>query len=563
MRHSPIGGDTHGEVGKHAFKMVSRGVCPASVRQVAYVITQNCCKDASCVPVCPVECIRPVGGAGTFTGTEMLYIEPDVCIDCGACEEECPVGAIYSDDNLPPDQERFAEINARYFEANPLRPEDTGRPDFHGAVKAGSLRVAIVGAGPAGCYAADELVRVKGVEVSMFDRLPIPYGLVRFGVAPDHQHTKDVTRLFAETLDSSRVKCYFNVAIGTDITHDELLANHHAVIYSVGASKSRTLGIPGEELPGYHAAADFVGWYNGHPDHADRGFDLSGERAVIIGNGNVSLDIARILLLPNATLAATDIAEHALTALADSAVREVVIVARRGPRDAAFSIGEFLALGALPDVDVIIDSDDLNPGPGDDIETVIKLEIAREYAQRPATPGNMRIVFRFLATPEEVVGQDRAQGLRVVGDTEAIEASLILCSTGYLGSAIADVPFDAEAGTVPNDRGRVVDDSGAPVPGVYVTGWIKRGPRGVIGTNRSCAEQTVARLWEDFDAGLLGSEVADGADIAGLLTARDVSPVDWRGWTAIDAAERERGTESGRPRLKFVDVDDMRAALAR
>lgn len=546
-------------MGKHGLRVVPCDGRAASVPQVAYVITQNCCKDASCVPVCPVECIRPVGGAGTFTGTEMLYIEPDVCIDCGACEEECPVGAIYSEDNLPPEQERFREINARYFEANPLRPEDTGHPDFHGAVKAGSLRVAIVGAGPAGCYAVDELVRVKGVEVSMFERLPIPYGLVRFGVAPDHQHTKDVTRLFAEALDSNRVDCFFNVTVGTDITHDELLAHHHAVIYSVGASKSRTLGIPGETLPGYHAAADFVGWYNGHPDHADRSFDLSGERAVIIGNGNVSLDIARILLSPKATLAGTDIAEHALTALADSAVREVVIVARRGPRHAAFSIGEFLALGALPDVDVIIDSDDLDPESGDDVETVIKLEIAREYAQRAATPGNKRIVFRFLATPEEIVGGDRTQGLRVAGESEPIEASLILCSTGYLGSAIADVPFDAEAGIVPNDGGRVVDDNGEPVPGVYVTGWIKRGPRGVIGTNRSCAEQTIARLWEDFDAGLLATEA--GSDTAGILAARGVAAVDWRGWAAIDGAERERGAESGRPRLKFVDVDDMLAAI--
>ncbi len=535
----------------------------ASLRQVAYVITQNCCKDASCVPVCPVECIRPIGGSGTLTGTEMLYIEPNVCIDCGACEEECPVGAIYSEDSLPPDQERFKEINARYFEANPLRPDDTDHHDFHGTVKAGSLRVAIVGAGPAGCYAADDLIRVKGVEVSMFERLPIPYGLVRFGVAPDHQHTKDITRLFAETLDSNRLTCYFNVTVGTDITHEELLANHHAVIYSVGASKSRTLGIPGESLPGYHAAADFVGWYNGHPDHAHREFDLSGERAVIIGNGNVSLDIARILLSPNETLAATDIAEHALQALAGSSVREVVIIARRGPRHAAFSIGEFLALGALPDVDVIIDSDEFDPEPGDDIETVIKLEIAREFAQRPATLGNKRIVFRFLATPEEVVGDDRALGLRVTGDSEPIEASLILCSTGYLGSAIADVPFDVGAGTVPNDGGRVVDDSGEPVPGVYVTGWIKRGPRGVIGTNRSCAEQTVSRLWEDFDSGLLGSGVADVADITGLLATREVQPVDWRGWTAIDEAEQERGAQSGRPRLKFVDVDDMLAALGR
>ena len=212
---------------------------------MTYVITQNCCKDASCVPVCPVECIRPIGGTGSFTDTEMLYIEPDVCIDCGACQEECPVGAVYPEDELPPELERFREINARYFEHHPLMPDDSAHASPHTAVKTGSLRVAIVGAGPAGCYAADELIRIKGVEVDLFERLPTPYGLVRYGVAPDHQHTKAITRLFDEALDNSRLHCYFNVSIGTDITHDELMAHHHAVIYAVGASKSRQLGVSG------------------------------------------------------------------------------------------------------------------------------------------------------------------------------------------------------------------------------------------------------------------------------------------------------------------------------
>jgi ferredoxin/flavodoxin---NADP+ reductase len=531
---------------------------------MTYIITQNCCKDASCVPVCPVECIRPIGGTGSFTDTEMLYIEPNVCIDCGACQEECPVGAVYPEDELPPELERFKEINARYFEHHPLMPDDSEHAGPHTAVKTGSLRVAIVGAGPAGCYAADELIRIKGVEVDLFERLPTPYGLVRYGVAPDHQHTKAITRLFDEALDNSRLRCYFNVGVGTDVTHDELMAHHHAVIYAVGASESRQLGISGEMLPGHCAAADFVGWYNGHPDHVDHRFDLSGERVVIIGNGNVSLDIARVLLSPLETLAGTDIADHALKALRDSAIREVVILARRGPRHAAFSVGEFLALGLIPNVDVIVEADDLEPDPGDDIETVIKLEVAREYAQRQPTPGNKRIVFRFFASPEEVVGNDRARGLRVAladGGTEVIETELILRSTGYQGSAIADVPFDAAAGTVPNDQGRVVDDNGRPVTGVYVTGWIKRGPRGVIGTNRSCAEQTVARLWEDFDAGLLAPEVRDRHEIDESLATRGVTPVGWKDWAAIDEAERERGAESSRPRVKFVDVADMLAVV--
>lgn len=531
---------------------------------MTYIITQNCCKDASCVPVCPVECIRPVGEPGSFTGTEMLYIDPNVCIDCGACQEECPVGAVYPEDELPTELERFREINARYFEHHPLTPDDSEHASAHTAVKTGSLRVAVVGAGPAGCYAADELIRIKGVEVDLFERLPTPYGLVRYGVAPDHQHTKAITRLFDEALDNSRLRCYFNVSIGTDITHAELMAHHHAVIYAVGASKSRQLGVSGETLPGHCAAADFVGWYNGHPDHADHSFDLSSERAVIIGNGNVSLDIARVLLSPLESLAGTDIADHALEALRDSAVREVVIVARRGPRHAAFSVGEFMALGLLPDVDVIVDTADLEPDPDDDIETVIKLEVAREYAERRPTPGNKRIVFRFFACPEEIVGDNRAHGLRVAlpdGRTEVIEAELILRSTGYQGSAIAGVPFDAAAGAVPNDQGRVVDDNGRPVTGVYVTGWIKRGPRGVIGTNRTCAEQTVARLWEDFDAGLLAPQVRDRDEIQESLATRAVIPVNWKEWAAIDEAERERGAKSSRPRVKFVDVADMLAVV--
>lgn len=530
---------------------------------MTYVITQNCCKDASCVPVCPVECIRPISDSGSFTGTEMLYIDPDACIDCGACEEECPVGAIHSEDALPPSQSRFLEINARYFEHHPLTPDGTTQQVPRSSVKAGSLRIAIVGAGPAGCYAAEELLRTSGVEVSLFERLPVPYGLVRHGVAPDHQKTKDITRLFGLTLENNALRCYFNVNIGSDVTHEELLAHHHAVVYAVGASRSRELGIPGESLPGHHAAADFVGWYNGHPDHARHSFDLSGQRAVIIGNGNVSLDIARVLLAPREALSATDIADHALRALADSAISEVVILGRRGPRHAAFSIGEFLALGSLPGVDVIVDAEDTDPDPGDDIETVIKLEIIREFAGRTTTPGNKRIVFRFFASPQEILGVDRAHGLRVAapdGSCEVIESPLALRSTGYFGTAISGIPFDDATGTVPHDRGRVTDLEGTTVVGVYATGWIKRGPRGVIGTNRGCAEQTVARIWEDVDSGALSTDIGDRVALDAILATRAVTPLGWNDWTAIDEAERQRGSECSRPRVKFVDVAEMLAA---
>jgi ferredoxin--NADP+ reductase len=503
----------------------------------------------------------------------MLYIDPETCVDCGACLEACPVNAIYLDDFLPARLERFREMNARYFQQHPLQQgfePVAQRP----ALAAGSLRVAIVGAGPAACYAATELLRVDGVEVDLFERLPSPFGLIRAGVAPDHQDTKLVVNVFHEAFDNPRFGCHLNVEVGRDVTHQDLLAHHHAVIYAVGASKSRDLGIPGEQLPGNDAAADFVGWYNGHPDHAGDRFDLSAERAVIVGNGNVALDVARMLLLPRDQLAKTDIADHALPALADSNIKEVMILARRGPRNAAFSVGEFQALAYVPGIDVIIDSDDLEPHPGDDIETVMKLEVAREYAQRDPTPGNKRIVFRFMTTPTEIVGDSRVQGLKVVhhgfdatgrlvpgaGQSELIETSLILRSIGYQGSAVDGVPFDPDEHIIPNDRGRVLGHDGHPVPGVYVTGWIKRGPRGVIGTNRTCAEETVARVWEDYDDGKLSHDVKDRAALKELLKQRNAEAVGWSGWCAIDAAERKRGAEASRPRVKFIDIAEMIAA---
>jgi ferredoxin/flavodoxin---NADP+ reductase len=540
---------------------------------VPYVITQNCCKDASCVPVCPVKCIRPVSGASEFTGTEMLYIDPATCIDCGACLEECPVDAIHYDEDLPPELERFKDINAEYFERHPLEPDTPATPPRQRTVKPGALRVAIVGAGPAACYAASALIAVEGVEVDLFERLPTPFGLIRAGVAPDHQHTKSVVRIFDHVFGNKRFGTHFNVEIGRDLSHQDLLSHHHAVVYAVGASRSRRLDIPGENLPGNHSAVDFVGWYNGHPDHAHHDFDLSGDRAVIVGNGNVALDVARMLLLDSEQLTQTDIAAHALDALSRSNIREVVILGRRGPRDAAFSAGEFLALGHLPGVDVIVDDDELEANSGDDVETELKLKLAREYAERPKNPEHKRIVFRFHTAPREVVGADRAEGLRVVSNrigedgglgpgapsegTDVIDASLILQSIGYLGSSLQDLPFDDTKGIVPNDRGRVIDDGGDAMPGVYVTGWIKRGPRGVIGTNRNCAEETVGNLLDDFDAGRLTRDVGTRADLTALLSERHCTPVNWDGWRAIDAAERKRGAEASRPRVKFIEIADM------
>ncbi|HEY2084539.1 MAG TPA: FAD-dependent oxidoreductase [Mycobacterium sp.] len=540
---------------------------------MAYVITQNCCKDGSCVPVCPVDCIRPVAEPGEFTMSEMLYIDPVACIDCGACLEECPVDAIYADEDLPPELERFRDINEAYFERHPLNSGMPSTPADHEPVASGPLRIAIVGAGPAACYTASELLRVDGVEVDLFERLPTPFGLIRAGVAPDHQDTKSVVDIFDAAFVKPGLRCHLNVEVGRDISHDDLMAHHHAVIYAVGASRSRDLAIPGQDRPGSHAAADFVAWYNGHPDHARDTFDLSGQRAVIIGNGNVALDVARMLLLPHEELARTDIADHALTALADSKIREVVILARRSPRDAAFSVGEFHALGQLPGIDVIIDSDDLDSNPTEAVETALKLDIARGFAQRQPSPDNKRIVFRFMVSPAEIVGDGDVEGLRLVHnsfgpsgslvsgdpdrDAELIETSLILRSIGHTGMAIEGVPFEAATGTVPNQGGRVLDGQGQPIIGLYVTGWIKRGPRGVIGTNRTCAQETVASLWADFDKGRLARDVNDHSALDQLLGQCGAKPIDWHGWCAINSAECKKGKDASRPRVKFVDVATM------
>ncbi|MEO6470627.1 MAG: FAD-dependent oxidoreductase [Aeromicrobium sp.] len=541
---------------------------------MTYVITQNCCKDASCISVCPVDCIRPVGGPGEFTGAQMLYIDPESCIDCGACVEECPVDAIYVDADLPPAQERFKEINAAYFERHPLTPVTMPPDRKRLSVKPGSLRVAIVGAGPAGCYAAQELIAIDGVEVSVFERLPSPYGLIRAGVAPDHQDTKAVVRMFDEVLSHTRVACHFNVEVGRDLRHSDLLEHHHAVIYAAGASTGRELGIVGEHLDGNYAAADFVAWYNGHPDHANDFFDLTGQRAVIVGNGNVALDVARVLLIGRDELAKTDIAQHALEALSNSMIEEVVILGRRGPRNAAFSAAEFLALGYLDGIDVLIEGGDLDDCADDDVETALKLQIAREYAQRPHA-SQKRIIFRFMTSPVEIVGSDRVEALRVlqkhldadgtespadVSNSNLIDTSLILRSTGYKGSPIDGLPYDPVKGVVPNNDGRVIAPTGEPLNGAYVTGWIKRGPQGVIGTNRACAEQTVARLWEDFNNGELSGDVNARGTLQVLLADNGADPIGWTGWQAIDAIERARGSQASRPRVKFVAIADMIAA---
>ncbi|MET8873438.1 FAD-dependent oxidoreductase [Nocardia sp. NPDC004604] len=550
---------------------------------MAYVITQRCCNDASCVTECPVDCIRPTPDQPEFATTEMLYIDPDTCIDCGACVDACPVEAIFSEDDLTASLARFRDINAAYFQRHPLESNfDPIVTPARPPKELGTLRVAIVGAGPAACYAADELLRRCDVEVEMFDRLPTPWGLVRAGVAPDHPGTKTVSGLFESAFRRETLQYYLNVEVGTHITHEELLAHHHAVIYAVGASSDRRLGVPGEDLPGSHSATEFVAWYNGHPDFADRHFDLSAERAVIVGNGNVALDVARVLTVDPDELAKTDIADYALDALRASNIREVVVLGRRGPLQAAYTSPEFLALTHLKGVDIVVDEADLALDPAsqallDDPEVEpslqLKYTLAEEFAAGRRDPANKRIVFRYLTSPTALHGTEHVESVefahnelvsengqlvaRATDRTETLETGLLLRSIGYKGEPIKGLPFDERRAVIPNEHGRVIGEDGVPLPGVYVSGWIKRGPRGVIGSNRIDSEETVEQLLADFSTGRLGAPQADRAALKALLAQRQADLVDRAGWKAIDTAEKSAGKAAGRPRVKFTTREDL------
>jgi ferredoxin/flavodoxin---NADP+ reductase len=442
---------------------------------------------------------------------------------------------------------------------------------------ANAIRVAIVGSGPAGAYAAGQLLASADstVQVDMYDRLATPWGLVRAGVAPDHPKIKSVTRVYEKTARDPGLRFCGNVEIGTDVTHEELAAAYHAVLYAVGAPTDRRLGVPGEDLRGSHAATEFVGWYNGHPDHTDHEFDLRVRRAIVVGNGNVALDVARMLALTPEELAPTDTANHAIEALRHSAVEEIVVIGRRGPAQAAYTNPELRELAELAGADIVIDPADTEldehsaafiASDAADVTAKRNVDIVREMAALEPTGKPKRIVLRFLASPVEILGDERVEGLRVVrneitpelqarptDETEVIEAGLVLRSIGYRGTAIAGVPFDHRRGTIHNDGGRVTDpESNAPLPGVYTAGWIKRGPSGVIGTNKKCAKETVDLLLEDAAAGRLPAPGDDPASILDRLKQGGVDVVGYAGWEAIDAYERGLGEPQGRPRVKLV-----------
>jgi ferredoxin/flavodoxin---NADP+ reductase len=534
-----------------------------------HVITQSCCSDGSCVYACPVNCIHPSPDEPGFATAEMLYIDPAACVDCGACVSACPVGAIAPDTKLEPKQLPFIELNAAFYPRRDGKLPPTSKlapvieAPYVEARAGGPLTVAIVGSGPSAMYAADELLTQQGVRVNVFERLPMPYGLVRAGVAPDHQSTKRVTKLFDRIARRRGFRFYLNVEVGSDLTHDELLAHHHAMLYAVGAPNDRRLDIEGMGLPGTGTATEVVAWINGHPEFTNLPVDLSHERVVIVGNGNVALDVARILTTDPDALARTDISDHALAALRTSRVQEVVIAVRRDPADSAFTLPELIGLTST--CEVVLDSADHDLVLRDLAEesdplTRNKLEILSKLGDASAPVTRPRIRLAYQLTPKRVVGEGRADGVEftVTGTDEGhlVSAGLVLTSIGYRGKPIRGLPFDESAAVVPNDGGRVIG-----APGSYVAGWIKRGPTGFIGTNKSCAAQTVHNLVADYNHGLLADPVGKPAALDKLVRARQPAVVDAEGWKAIDAAEIARGGED-RPRDKFTTFADMLAAAA-
>jgi len=442
-------------------------------------------------------------------------------------------------------------------------------------------RAAIVGAGPSGFYATDQLLKA-GFAVDLYDALPTPYGLVRAGVAPDHPKIKSVIRVYAKTAMHESFRFFGGVSLGMDVSPQELLERYHAVIYAVGTSTDNRLGIPGEDRPGSHAATDFVAWYNGHPHYADHMFDLNGGRAVVVGNGNVAIDVARMLVLDPKELAPTDTADHALEAFGMAGVTEVVLIGRRGPAEAAFTNPELRELGELERADVIVDPAQLEgvevPEDGDATKRR-NVEILRDYAQRAPSGKSHRLELRFLRSPVEILGEGEdgpVTGVRLAinrlvagdngrvraeptGETEDVECGLVLRSIGYRGTPLAGIPFDDRRGLIRNEDGRVVSEEGV-CRGEYVVGWIKRGPTGVIGTNKKDAADTVARILQDAESGALSQPdpaLAETEAVAAWLTERVPDHVTWSGWEMIDAYESSLGESMGRPRVKLVRLAEL------
>ncbi len=540
---------------------------------MAYAITQSCCNDASCVSVCPVDCIHPTPDEPDFGTTDILYVDPKVCIDCGACADACPVSAIKPVDVLRGGEEVFAQLNAEFYAERPTRVGPaTHTWEEMGATVGRPLRVAIVGTGPAASYAARHLLLSTDARVTMLDKSPVPGGLVRGGVAPDHAETKAFANLFDWAYRHPRTSMYMNVEAGVDVTHEELLQYHDAVIYGVGARLDRALGVPGEDLSGVFGAPDVVGWYNGAIDVPGESIRLGGERMIVVGNGNVALDIARIVLSQPATLRRTDMADHAIDEVERSRIREVVLLGRRGPDVAAFTRPELLM---MPEgIDVVVARDEATDAALDAAEPGSKAALLAalpraEVDLTEAPPTGKRLVFAFGAQVASIEGAETVEAVQIAptgrpDEAVKVPAGTVVRSTGHRGRPVTGLPFDDVTATVPNVDGRVIDPAtGDTIPGAYVTGWIKRGATGGIGTNRTCAQETVATLLQDAADGGLRMPGGSRRSFGRLLRRRVPGLVSRRRMFAIESAERDRGLPTGRPRVKFTSAQQMLEAVRR
>jgi ferredoxin--NADP+ reductase len=443
------------------------------------------------------------------------------------------------------------------------------------------LRVAIIGSGPAGIYAAAALVKAGDAAIDVFDRLPCPFGLVRYGVAPDHPKIKSIAAALHKVLDDPAVRFLGNVEVGADVSLAELHEHYDAIVFAHGAAVDRRLGIPGEALPGSISATDFVNWYNGHPDAPIDRYTLDAHTVAVIGVGNVAVDVARVLAKTSEELRVTDVPGHVLDVLAASAVSDIHVIGRRGPVQAKWTTHELRELGELANADIVVRRDELVL---DDASEALlatdagarrNLDALRAWADRPAEGRARRVHLRFLLRPAEVLGTGRVTGVRLVrteldGSGNArdtaqecvLDAQMVVRSVGYRGVALAGLPFDERTGTVPQDAGRVLRGDG-PAPGEYVAGWIKRGPTGVVGTNKHDANETVETLLADAEAGALAAApVRDPAALPRLLAARGTVVVTWAGWASIERAERELGTLTGREREKIADRQALLRAAA-
>jgi ferredoxin--NADP+ reductase len=448
---------------------------------------------------------------------------------------------------------------------------------------ANPLQIAVIGSGPAGIYAAEALLKQAGedVHVDVLDRLPTPYGLVRYGVAPDHKSIKSIAKYLQRVLESPGIRFIGCVELGRDLTREDLLACYDAVIYCTGAMVDRQLGIPGEDLPGSVSSTDFVNWYCGHPDAVDLEFDLSADEVAVIGVGNVAVDVVRILAKTADELRETDAPEYVIEALSASKVRQIYMIGRRGPAQAKFTTKELRELGELENADVSVRPEDMDLDPASaaleeaDRHVRGNLKVLRDWTTRAAEDRQRRLDLLFWRRPVEITGSSRKGGRvedlrleqtrldedgRVVGtgSYETLPVGLVLRSVGYQSVPLAGVPFDERRYVVPNDAGRVVDGDGRPVPGEYVAGWIKRGPTGVVGTNKSDAADTVRSVLADLSHGGRPREQR----VEDLLEARGVRAVWYEGWLGIDAAEMALAEQLGRgERVKLAGWAAMRAAV--